>query len=88
MRPVAGKIEWTDKELYEDLPRALKALRDSQGLGTLKSKKIVGVIWEEKKKQWLVRFSLKGRQTFVGRFNTYEEAVYQKVKAIKETANA
>ena len=52
MRPVAGKIEWTDKELYEDLPRALKALRDSQGLGTLKSKKIVGVIWEEKKKQW------------------------------------
>jgi hypothetical protein len=80
--------EWTDKELYEDLPRQLKALRDSQKPFSSNSRKVVGVTWSEQHAQWVVRFTMNGRQNYIGKFDTHETAVYEKVKAMKEIESA
>jgi hypothetical protein len=81
--------DWTDAERYEYLPRALKKLRDSQGEEPRSSsKEVKGVIWSDKRKKWEVRANVGGRQWLVGRYNTYEVAICEKVLAIRSRRNA
>ena len=75
---------WTEKEIYIDLPKQLEWLQEQQHPDEPSSRKVKGIVWDEERSSWLVRVTVKNRQSHVGRFKYYDEACFEKIKAERE----
>jgi hypothetical protein len=79
--PCGIKVDHRDGDGLNNTRRNLRLASDSQNQWNRRASKnntsgFIGVIWDKPRQKWRAQLNVRGRQIFVGRFNSAEDAAH------------